>query len=49
MRGVGESNDCDRMRTFGDGVRKDAVLFAIWGRPKISHTKEGKGNDADME
>lgn len=29
VREDGESNDCDRMRTLGDGVRSGAVVVAI--------------------
>jgi hypothetical protein len=29
MRDEGESNDCDRMRTLGDGVRGGAVVVAM--------------------
>lgn len=32
MRDEGESKDCDRMRTLGDGVRGGAIVVAMFTR-----------------
>jgi hypothetical protein len=46
IRDEGESKDCDRMRTVGEGVRGGAVTLAILMRPRSS---SGRIQDEDTE